>query len=310
MNVLVTGGAGYVGTTLIPLLLERRYKVRVFDNLVFGGDALLPFFRDDNFEFVTGDIRDREALRAAAAGQDVIVHLAAIVGFPACRKDPQLATEVNLHGSQNVLDVAGKDQLLLMASTGSNYGEVKDAVCTEETPLNPLSHYGKTKTAAEHLFLDSGQAVVYRFATAFGLAPRLRLDLFVNDFVYKALTQHYVIVYERHFMRTFIHVEDMGRSFLLAIDRADDMVNEVYNVGSSDMNYSKQDVCEMIQEQIPDFYVHYADIGEDEDKRNYVVSYDKVSALGYQTTVTVGDGIRQLIKGLQVIQFQEKYSNA
>ena len=309
MNVLVTGGAGYIGTTLIPLLLDRGYHVRVFDSLMFSGDPLLPYFRYENFEFITGDIRDREALRTVMAGQDVVIHLAAIVGFPACRRDPKLATEVNLDGSRNVVELASKDQLLLLASTGSNYGEVVDAICTEETPLNPLSHYGKTKTAAEHLFMDSGQAVVYRFATAFGLSPRMRLDLFINDFVYKALTQHYVIVYERHFMRTFINVQDIARSFLLAIDKAPQMTSEVYNVGSSDMNYSKQGVCEMIQQQVPDFYIHYADIGEDEDKRNYVVSYDKISKLGYDTTMSVEQGIAQLIKGLQVIQFKEKYSN-
>ena len=309
MKILVTGGAGYVGTMLVPKLLERGDEVTVFDSLMFGGDPLLPFFRHPNFRFVKGDVRDEDAMREVVKDKDVIYHLAAIVGFPACRKYPRLATEVNLEASQLLAKVVSKDQLILYASTGSNYGALQDEVCTEATPLNPLSHYGKTKTAAEQHFRENCTTIAYRFATAFGVSPRLRLDLLINDFVHKALDHRSLIVYERHFMRTFIHVHDMGRAFVFALDNTDAMLGEVYNVGSGDLNYSKQHVCEMIEARVPGFYLHYADIGEDADKRNYVVSYDKIAELGYQTTITVEEGIDELIRALQVISFQEKYSN-
>jgi nucleoside-diphosphate-sugar epimerase len=307
MNVLVTGGAGYVGTSLIPQLLERGHNVRVMDNLMFGGDHLLPFFRNRNFEFVKGDVRNAGDVRDAVAGRDAVIHLAAIVGYPACRKDPRLAEDVNVLGTKNIASAVSRDQLVLFGSTGSNYGAVED-ICTEETPLNPLSLYGQTKTIAEAHLLEHASTIAYRFATAFGVSPRLRLDLLVNDFVHKALTQQYLVVYEKHFMRTFIHVHDMGRSFLFGLDNADAMRGNVYNVGSERMNYSKEDVCELIKSRI-ECYVHYADIGEDADKRNYVVSYQKIGSLGYETTITVEEGIAELTSALRAISFRTPYTN-
>ena len=307
MKILVTGGAGYVGTSLIPLLLDGGHDVLVLDNLMFGGDQLLPFFRHPNFAFVRGDIRDRAELASAVKDRDVIVHLAAIVGFPACRKDPRLAEDVNVGGTKLLASLVSKDQLVLYGSTGSNYGEVEE-VCTEETPLHPLSLYGQTKTLAERHLLDNCSTIAYRFATAFGVSPRLRLDLLVNDFTYKAVTQGYLVVYEKHFMRTFIHVHDMGRSFQLAIDRADEMRGEVYNVGSNSMNYSKQEICELIQQQV-DCYMHYADIGEDADKRDYVVSYEKIDRLGFDTTIDVNAGIDELVRAFGAVSFKTPYTN-
>ena len=307
MQILITGGAGYVGTSLIPLLLAAGHRVRVFDLLLWGGDPILPFFRHANFEFVAGDIRDRDALRKAAQDADVVVHLAAIVGYPACRKDPKLAETVNVDGTRNVIELSRPDAFILFGSNGSNYGSVEE-ICTEDTPLNPLSLYGQTKTLAEKMLLDSGRATAYRFATAFGVSPRLRLDLLVNDFTYRGLSQGYLVVYEKHFMRTFIHVHDMGRSFMFAIDHADQMRGQVYNVGSSSMNYSKEDICRLIQAQVS-CYVHYAEVGEDADKRNYVVSYEKVNALGYDTTINVEQGIGELARALKAVSFKTPYTN-
>jgi len=307
MKVLVTGGAGYVGSSLVPQLLQGGHHVRVFDNLSFGGDQLLPFFRSPNFEFMKGDIRDPREVTLAVEGQDVIIHLAAIVGYPACRSDPKLAEEVNVTGTRNLARAVSRAQTVLFGSTGSNYGAVED-ICTEETPLTPLSLYGQTKTLAESILLSECSTVAFRFATAFGLSPRLRLDLLVNDFTYRAISQQYLVVYEAHFMRTFIHVHDMGRAFVFAIDNADRMLGQVYNVGSDRMNYSKRQVCELIQQQVQ-CYVHYAEVGEDADKRDYVVSYDKLSKLGYDVSISLGDGISELVSGYAVLSFKTPYSN-
>jgi nucleoside-diphosphate-sugar epimerase len=308
MKILITGGAGYVGTSLIPQLLKNKYKVHVYDNLLFGGDAILPFFRDPNFEFTRGDIRNLEHLKKIVKDKDVIIHLAAIVGFPACRKDPDLAKSVNVDGTQNLINATTKDQLIIYGSTGSNYGDVEN-ICTENTPLNPLSIYGQTKTLAEKMIMDNRKAIAWRFATAFGVSPRLRLDLLVNDFTYKAVKEGYLVVYEKHFMRTFIHVYDMGRAFIFGIENIRRMINNVYNVGSENMNYSKEQICELIKKQTK-AYVHYADVGEDADKRNYVVSYKKINDLGFDTTITVEEGIEELTKVCNAIEFRNPYSNA
>lgn len=307
MKILVTGGAGYVGTSLIPQLLEKGHQVRVLDCLMFGGDQLLPFFRNNNFEFKKGDVRNSQDVEDAVKGQDVVIHLAAIVGYPACRKDPQLAEEVNVHGTKNVAAAVSRQQLVLFGSTGSNYGAVED-ICTEESPLNPLSLYGQTKTMAEAHLLEHCSTVAFRFATAFGLSPRLRLDLLVNDFTYKAVTQQYLVVYEKHFMRTFIHVHDMGRAFCFAIENANKMRGQVYNVGADAMNFSKEQICKLIEARVK-CYVHYADVGEDADKRNYVVSYKKLNSLGYKTSIAVEQGIDELVHGFQVISVKSPYAN-
>ncbi len=309
LKVLMTGGAGYIGCVTIPLLLEHGYHVRVLDNLMYGGTQLLPFFNHPRFEFQRGDLRNPPDVCEAAKGCDAIIHLAAIVGFPACRKHPQLAQEVNVTGTQNVARVAGRSTPVLFGSTGSNYGALVDEICTEETPLNPLSLYAKTKTMAEEYLMEHCNTVAYRFATAFGLSPRLRLDLLVNDFVYAAVKVRHLVVYEKNFMRTFIHVRDIACAWLFALEHLDQMLGQVYNVGSETMNYSKEQICEMIRQRV-EFYLHYADVGNDADQRNYVVSYRKICALGYQTTITVEQGIDELIRGLQVIEIQLPFSNA
>jgi len=308
MKILITGGAGYIGTSLIPMLLERGDDVTIFDSLLFGGNPLIPFFRFKNFHFIKGDVRDKTALAEAVAGKDIIIHLAAIVGFPACRENPSLAYSTNVEGAQNLVDVVSPSQFVLVGSTGSNYGALEDAMCTEETPLNPLSIYGKTKTEAERIIMENGNATAYRFATAFGISPRLRLDLLVNDLTYQAVKQKYLVVYEAHFMRTFIHVHDIARSFLFAIDHMKAMKGEVYNMGNESMNASKKDICDMIAKKTG-AYVHYAGVGEDADKRNYTVSYKKVRDVGYETTVTIEDGVDELIRTFAAVKVSNPFTN-
>jgi len=308
LKILLTGGAGYIGTSLIPLLLMQGHKVRVLDKLVYGGESLVPYFIEPNFEFIRGDILDERTVRDALRGVDVVVHLAAIVGYPACKKNPQLAFDVNVTGTEVVGRNLEKGQVVIFASTGSNYGAIVGQVCTEETPVNPLTIYGETKTKAEQFLLERCDAIAFRFATAFGLSPRLRLDLLINDFVYQALKRKNLIVYEKTFKRTFIHVRDIARAFLFALDNVDRMVHNVYNVGSDGMNYSKEEIAQLIKQKI-DFYLHFADVGTDEDQRNYEVSYRKLNALGYTTTIGIENGIDELIRGLQLIDVRNPYSN-
>ena len=308
VKVLITGGAGYIGTSLIPQVLAKGYQVTVFDNLIHGGNQLLPFFNHKNFDFIKGDIRDEKQLKDAVKGKDIIIHLAAIVGFPACRMNPQLAKDVNVQGTINLINVCDKNQIVFYGSTGSNYGAVTE-ICTEETPLNPLSLYGETKTKAEQLLLDRNNTIAYRFATAFGVSPRLRLDLLINDFANKCIRDGYLVVYEKNFMRTFIHVDDISRCFTFGMDNIDKMINNVYNVGDDSMNHSKEAVCNMIADRTGAF-IHFEEIGEDADKRNYIVSYDKIKSLGFKTKITMEEGINQVIKTLKVIDFENTYSNA
>ena len=306
-NILVTGGAGYIGSVLVPELLKLDHKVTVYDSLLFGGNGLLPHFKNPNFTFINGDIRDTSKLVKSSKDKDVIIHLAAIVGYPACSKNPKLTTEVNLDATIRFADAIKDDQYILFGSTGSNYGAVKD-ICTEETPLNPLSLYGETKTEAEKYLMKNCNTTAYRFATAFGLSPRLRLDLLVNDFVSKSIRDKYIVVYESHFMRTFIHVHDIARSFIHAIDNQNKLSGEVFNVGSNKMNCSKKQICEYIKNEV-DYYLHLADFGKDIDERNYVVSYDKISKTGFDTTISIEGGIKELVGGISVIKFDNQYSN-
>tara|TARA_R100000234_G_scaffold115976_2_gene92508 strand:+ start:24624 stop:25553 length:930 start_codon:yes stop_codon:yes gene_type:complete len=306
-KIFITGGAGYIGSTLIPQLLQRDYDVTVYDNLRSGGDGIIHNFLHPRFKFIKGDILDKPLLWKSMKEHDVVIHLAAIVGYTACRKDEDYSYKVNHWGTKNVIDGLDGEQLLLFGSTGSNYGTI-EGICTEESELNPLSIYAKSKTLAEQEVLKYDNSIAYRFATAFGISPRLRLDLLINDLSYSAFTQKYIAVYESHFMRTFIHIKDIARSFRFAIENSDKMKNEVYNVGSWDMNYSKRDVCEMIRQKT-DCYVHYADFDGDADKRDYVVSYDKISKLGFNCKYTVEEGIDDLLKIFPIVKIDNKYRN-
>jgi nucleoside-diphosphate-sugar epimerase len=235
------------------------------------------------------------------------VHLAALVGYPACKKWPDEARKVNITGAQTVLDALGSEVRFINFSTGSNYGEVL-GICDETTPLNPLSLYGETKTVAEQMAMARPNTVALRFATAFGLSPRLRLDLMINDFAYQALVNRYLLVYEKHFRRTFIHVHDMARvvSFLLA--HWGQAMGRVYNVGHESMNYTKQNIVELLRTKL-DFHHYFADVGTDEDKRDYEVSYARIRALGYGLEVDIDRGLNELIHGLRMVRIRNPYSN-
>ena len=309
-KIFITGGAGYIGTTLIPLLLANNYEVTVYDSLMFNnGDKLLPYITNDNFSFIKGDIRNEELLKKSIKGYDTVIHLAALVGFPICRQaGDKEAHSVNTEGTQTVIDCMTENQYLLFGSTGSNYGAV-EGVATEETPLNPLTAYGVTKTKAERLVMKRPNSTAFRFATAFGVSPRLRLDLLVNDLTYRAATEGYAVIYESHFMRTFIHVKDMARAFLFAIENEDKMREEIYNVGSNSMNYSKKDVCDAIKNELTETYFNFADIDGDPDKRNYIVSYEKLNDLGYDTTISLEKGIGELVKTIPLVKITSNYHN-
>jgi len=307
-TILVTGGAGYVGTSLTALLLQKGFNVRVLDSLMFGSAGIIPFFADKRFEFIKGDVRDKTILKQAVQGADAIIHLAAIVGFPACRKDPIFSRDININGTKNIVKAAQGHIPVFFASTGSAYGKMLEEVCTETTPLNPLSDYGKQKTQAETIVRTNKKFVIYRFATAFGVSPRMRLDLLPNDFAYRAVREKTLIIYEKHFMRTFIHVRDMARSFLFALENYEKMEGEIYNAGDDKMNFSKEDIARLIKKKV-DFFLHFADIGHDLDQRDYVVSYKKVNALGFATAISMEEGLDELIKFSQAVEIRNPYSN-
>lgn len=308
-TVLITGGAGYVGSVLTGMLLEEGYRVKVLDILRFGGNSLLNYIGKPNYEFIKGDVRKKEDVRRALRGAEAIIHLAAIVGFPACRKEPELSRDINVNGTANLVSAAAGKIPIIFASTGSNYGKMLEKICTETTPLNPLTDYGRQKTEAEEIIKKNKKFVIFRFATAFGVSPRLRLDLLPNDFTYRAVRDHNLVVYEKHFMRTFIHVRDMARAFIFALENYPKMKGEIYNVGSNSMNYSKEEICRLIRKKV-DFYLHFADIGHDADQRDYIVSYDKLEKLGFKTAISMEEGIAELIKVAEIITIPSPYHNA
>lgn len=308
MRILVTGGAGYVGSTLVPMLIEQGHRVRVLDSLKFGGHGLLACCQDRFFELAKGDVCDEAAVAKALDGADAIVHLAAIVGYPACKKEPHVAQATNVEGTRTLLRVRSPDQKVIFASTGSIYGKVPDYICNEATPRAPITLYGETKAEAEQLVLDAGNSVAYRYATAFGVSPRMRLDLMPNDFTYQAVKNRNLIVYEGGFKRTFVHVRDMARSIMFALDRWDEVKDDVYNVGHESMNFTKEEVARKILQHV-DYYLHFAEVGTDADQRNYEVSYEKIRKKGFETTVDLDRGVAELVRAAQLIEFQNPFAN-
>jgi nucleoside-diphosphate-sugar epimerase len=308
-KILITGGAGYIGSVLIPMLLNEGHEVTVYDNVSYDPQPLIPHFSNKNFHFIRGDILDKKNLKEVVKGKDIIIHLAALVGFPLCDKKPDLARRVNIEGTKLLIDTMSDEQLLFYSSTGSNYGKIKNLKCDEDSPLNPTSLYGITKTESEGLCMSRKNSISYRFATAFGTSPRLRLDLLVNDLTYLAQTQGYIVVYQPEFIRSFIHVQDMAKSFLLGVQKWKKMIGNSYNIGSDKMSYSKQDVCEIISRETK-CLVYYENFDYDRDHRNYEVSYEKIKKLGFDTTKTVEDGVKELIKVYKLLNlYDRKYYN-
>lgn len=306
-KIVVTGGAGYVGSVLVPHLLAEGYRVHVVDNLRFTGEGLLANFIHPNFSFAEMDVLDHARLRREMEGADAVVHLAALVGYPVCKKFPDEARRTNIDGTRSVIDAAPPGAKLINYSTGSNYGEVV-GICDEDTPLNPLSLYGETKTRAEEMCMERPNSVALRFATAFGLSPRMRLDLMINDFTYQALVNRYLLVYERHFRRTFIHVRDMARVVPHLLRNWDAAKDQRLNVGHETMNYTKEDIVQLLRLKL-DFHYYFADVGSDEDKRDYEVSYARIRALGFNTAVDIHRGLDELMHGLRLIRIRNPYSN-
>jgi nucleoside-diphosphate-sugar epimerase len=307
MRILVTGGAGYIGTLLIPELLERGHKVTLLDNFTFGIQPLLHFITHPNLTIVSGDVRKDAILDEQVPEHDMIIHLAAIVGYPACAAYPLDAETINVGSTRKIMDRMSPNQSIMYASTGSTYGKV-DGICDEETPINPLTLYGKTKWIAEQRVMEHTNAVSMRFATVFGIAPRLRLDLLVNDFVHQAIHNKQIILFEGHFRRTFLHARDAARVYTHAMDNWDAMKGEVFNVGDESMNFTKKELALEIQKQVP-YYLHEADIGEDLDKRDYEVSYAKIKEHGYSATVGMEDGIAELVRSLRHLKYKNPFRN-
>jgi nucleoside-diphosphate-sugar epimerase len=307
-TILVTGGVGAVGSILVPLLLAQGYRVRILDNLMYGGMGILNCFREPNLELTIGDIRDKATVKEALKDVDYIVHLAAIVGYPACNKRPAEATEINFRATKQLNELRDPKQLLIFASTGSNYGHVASGLCNEETPLKPLTVYGRNKTSAEKAITDSPNVIIYRFATAFGLSPRLRLDLMINDFTYQALKKKFLLIYEKDYRRSFIHIHDMAQAFIFAIDNRKRMVGKTYNVGDESMNMTKEDVVKLLQTKL-NFLVNFTDTGKDEDQRNYAVDYTRIKKLGFKTSVSVEAGIDEMIKAFKAVDIKNPYAN-
>ncbi len=309
LKILVTGGAGYLGSTLVPTLLAQKHQVTVLDSLLFHQSPLLDCCADPHFEFVKGDICDYALMDQLVPDLDVIIPLAAIVGAPACKLNPTLTNLVNYEAHMHLVEIVSPAQMVIFPTTNSGYGiGEKDAYCTEASPLQPISEYGRTKVKIEQAFLEHGNAITFRLATVFGMSPRMRMDLLVNDFTYRAYKDRFIILFEEHFRRNYIHVRDVARAFLFGINNYDRMKGEPFNVGLSTANLTKRQLCEKIKKYVPDFYIHSAEVGEDPDKRDYLVSNDKIEALGWQPKHSLDMGIVELLKGYKIIR-PNRFSN-
>lgn len=301
-RILVTGGAGYLGSILCEHLLNAGYHVTVLDNLMYGQEPLFHLCSNANFEFVRGDTRDEATLQRLLAQADYILPLAAIVGAPACDRDPWLAKAVNLEAVRLINRLRSPQQRIVFPVTNSGYGAKSGEVyCTEDSPLEPISLYGRTKVEAEAELLAAENTITLRLATVFGMSPRMRLDLLVNHFTYAAVTDRYLVLFEKSFKRNFIHVRDVADCFLHAIANFDAMKGRTYNVGLDAANMSKEELALKIQEQVPELVIHCSEIGKDPDKRNYIVSNQRLREAGFEAKRSIEDGIRELIKGYRML---------
>jgi len=301
-RILITGGAGYLGSILSEHLLDRGYRVTVLDNLMYGEQNLFHLCANPEFDFVYGDARDEALVSRLVAKADVIIPLAAIVGAPGCDRDPLMATSVNLDAIRMINRFRSPSQLVVYPTTNSGYGTKSgDLFCTEETPLEPISLYGRTKTDAEAEVLAAQNSITLRLATVFGMSPRMRMDLLVNHFVYAALTDRYLVIFEKDFKRNYVHIRDVADCFIHCIETAPAMVGRPYNVGLDDANLSKEELALKIGEHVPGFFIHCAEIGSDPDKRNYIVSNQRLREAGFEAKRSLDIGIRELIKGFAML---------
>ncbi len=308
-RILITGGAGYIGSVLTPTLLERGHRVTLLDTFAEGGTQLAECCRYETFTPVRGDARDEDLVKQLVAEADVVIPLAALVGAPLCDRDSVGAKTINLDAVRMLLSHLSAEQRVIFPNSNSGYGVGEGGKeCTEDSPLRPISLYGRTKVEAEQAVLERGNAVTFRLATVFGMAPRMRLDLLVNDFTHRAVTDRVVVVFEGHFKRNYIHVRDVTKAFCHAIDNFDQMRDRPYNVGLSDANLSKLELCAAIAERVPNFVYLEAPVGEDPDKRDYIVSNARIEATGFKPDWSLGRGIDELIKGFRTLRTR-RFSN-
>lgn len=307
MNILITGGAGYIGNILVPELLQDGYKVTVLDNLIHRQHGILENSHDKKFSFVYGDVRDETLYSNLISKNDVIVNLAAYVGMPLCKRFPVETKEVNQQSAEFLSTKVSKDQYVIHATTNSGYGlgehqDGKAVYCTEETPLRPISLYGETKCAAEKALMNTGVTTSFRLATVMGVSRKMRMDLLVNDFTWRAWNDRFIVLFESHFLRNFIHVRDVAYTIGFAIKRSDKMRGQVYNVGNTSANVNKMDLCLAIKKQLPDFFITESQINKDPDQRNYIVSNNKLESLGWFPKYSLDDSIREVLEACPIIK--------
>lgn len=309
MNILVTGGAGYIGSTLVPMLLEKGHNVTVLDKFIYRQNSLAHVCYHDNLSVIKADIRVDDIMQECLKNADIIIPLAALVGAPICSQDPVAARSINHDATLKLFKMASKDQIILMPTTNSAYGSGdKNNYCTEESELRPISQYAIEKVEVEKVLMQRENSISFRLATVFGMSPRMRTDLLVNDFTYRAVNDRFIVLFESSYKRNYIHVRDASKAFLHAIDNYSAMKGNIYNVGLSTANVSKKDLCETIKKQIPDFTILESAIGKDTDQRNYIVSNKKIERTGFKPEFTLDMGVRELIKGYQMIR-DKVYSN-
>lgn len=308
-RILITGGAGYLGSVMTRTLLSQGYDVTVLDSFRYDQNSLLDCCSYENFDIIRGDVRDRDTLRVAIKNQDFIIHLAALVGAPLCDIDPVGATSTNLESTKLILSLREKNQKIIYPNTDSAYGIGNDGnFCTEETPLRPLSLYGRTKVEAEKAVLENGNSICLRLATVFGVSPRMRVDLLVNNFVNRAISDKFIVLFESNFKRNYVHISDVVKAFAHTIKNFDEMKDEPYNVGLADANLTKVELCEMIKKHLPDFVYFKSEIDNDPDKRNYIISTKKIEKTGFKSTYTIDMGIKELIKAFSILR-DSRYGN-
>ncbi|HPN31270.1 MAG TPA: NAD(P)-dependent oxidoreductase [bacterium] len=304
-KVLITGGGGYIGSVLTPLLLKEGCNVTVIDNLIYNQAALLDCCANNNFEFIRGDARDENTIKSNVKNADIIIPLACLTGAPLCASDKWEAQSVIVDAVKLIIKYRSQNQIMIYPNTNSGYGiGEKGKHCSEESPLNPISLYGRLKIEAEKIILDSGNAVIYRLATVFGASPRMRIDLLVNDFVYRAVNDGFVVLFEADAKRNYIHVRDVADAFVFGIRNFSSLKNNIFNLGLSSANLSKKELCVKIKEYVKKFYFTVAEIGEDPDKRDYIVSNDKIEKAGFIPSHTLESGIIELIKAFRILKIK------
>lgn len=308
-NILVTGGAGYIGSVLVPDLLQAGHKVTVIDNFMFDQSSLNQVCNNPNFSVVKGDIRIEEVMRPLVKSADIVIPLAALVGAPLCNLDPIGAKTTNHDAIKMMIGLLSREQRILMPTTNSAYGSGdKDNFCTEESELKPISRYALDKVEIEKELMTRENSISFRLATVFGMSPRMRMDLLVNDFTYRAFNDRFIVLFESNFKRNYVHVRDISKVFQHGIEKFDSMKGEIFNVGLSEANVSKKELCSAIQKHLPEFTVIEAQIGKDPDQRNYIVSNEKIEKTGYKANTSLDSGIIELIKGYTMLK-NSKYGN-